>query len=133
MDSRDRLIARINALPVEALRFSLLGSLKVGGFDELSPLTWDELALELSDLDRARIERAFEPGKWRDRCARWVLRGLEPTRAIRKTEVDREIVAEHAPVVSARPQRSKPKAGKAASASVVSLDEYRRRLASAAR
>lgn len=82
-------IERINNTPVDDLCFKDFLRLKVGGRDEFSALWGKRLESKVSQDILARLQETFPHDRKSQHSAiRWVLRGLETTRAIRKVETD---------------------------------------------
>lgn len=85
-----RLLEKINSTDHDNLRFRDFRDLKCGR-DKYSSLRGLDLYMYIGDADReALLASDLDPSS-RDAAARWVLRGLEVSRAIRKITVDLEV------------------------------------------
>lgn len=80
----------LNATPMERLSFKDFRGLKIGR-DSLSRQQISSLQGQVSQQDREAVEAAFEHPKDRAVCYRWILRGLETDRSIRKVNTDKEV------------------------------------------
>ena len=91
----------INNTPMDHLRFKDFTALKVGRSDEFSAIRGKKLEARISLDLLAEIQKALPHDfKSQHSAIRWVLRGLELYRAIRKVKTDGEVSAnaEHARV-----------------------------------
>ena len=97
---REQRIRDINATPLDKLSEDELLVLAVGALDNVSRLKGDSLRKLISVEDAEAIEAEFEekPRWWRDGAMRWVCRGLEVRRAIRKVKADMEYNNDNEPV-----------------------------------
>lgn len=85
-------IDRINNTPMDALRFKDFVRLKVGGYDQFSALRGKTLESKVSpDIITTIREALPHDRKSQHSAIRWVLRGLEVSRAIRKVKTDLEV------------------------------------------
>ena len=84
-------VARINARSMAKLRFKDFASLKVGGRDAFSRLKGAGLDAIIPPGNVATIHVALEDEDARDQAKRWVARGLQVDKAVRKVKVDAEI------------------------------------------
>lgn len=85
-------IDEINATLMNQLRFRDFAELK-SGRDSFSRLKLAQLATMVSCSDVAAVEAAFEHDRERASCYRWILRGLNQDKAVRKVKTDAEITA----------------------------------------
>ncbi len=83
-------IQYLNATPMASLRFKHLRDLKVGR-DNFSEIRIDTLRSMISRQHVDVIESTFANPKYQVTCMRWVLRGLEIDKAIRKVSTDNEV------------------------------------------
>ena len=85
-------VRRINATSMAKLRFRDFRSLRVpGGRDRFTNLRGEALRASISPEQLAAIvERISEP-RYQDTACRWIHRGLETDRAIRKALTDWEV------------------------------------------
>jgi hypothetical protein len=85
-------IERINNTSMDALRFKDFLGLKVGGHDQFSALRGKNLESKVSQDILTSIQDALPHDRKSQHSAiRWVLRGLEANRAIRKVKTDLEV------------------------------------------
>lgn len=80
-------IAGINASPMESLRYEDFRALRPGR-DDVSRMRANEVMARISDEDRAAIEEAVREPQYRLSAMRWMLRGLDLDKAIRKAQID---------------------------------------------
>jgi hypothetical protein len=84
-------LQRICSTPIESLSFKDFLSLK-SGRDSFSRVKLPELRTGVSEPDRVCIASAFATDdKAQASCLRWILRGLDAEKAIRKVQADIEI------------------------------------------
>ncbi|HUY93581.1 MAG TPA: hypothetical protein VMV10_32940 [Pirellulales bacterium] len=83
-------IDEINATPMDQLRFRDFLRLKAGR-DTFSRLKLDALREMVSIIAVREAESAFDDPKQQSVCLRWVLRGLDADKAVRKVKTDLEV------------------------------------------
>jgi len=83
------LIQVINQTPMDQLTTAQLLELRTGGNDQFSNVSFTVLMGLVSEADLTQLQAAF-PHNRRSVCnaIRWMLRGLQLDRAIRKAHVD---------------------------------------------
>ena len=82
---------RIISMPYESLSFGDFAKLK-SGRDSFSGLKLSQLQDGVSGMDRQTVVAAFPQNEASQAsCLRWMLRGLDCRKAIRKVQVDLEI------------------------------------------
>ena len=85
-------IDRLNSQPMEGLRFSDFTGLSVGGSDEFSRVKLSALSERVSHSDFEQVRGKFaNDDKAQASCLRWILRGLNCDKAIRKVSTDNEV------------------------------------------
>lgn len=83
-------IDQINAKPMEQLRFKHFANLK-SGRDKFSRLKLAQLREMISAEAYEAVVAEFGDGKTAEKCLRWICRGLNSDKAIRKVHTDLEI------------------------------------------
>lgn len=83
-------IAYINQMPMERLRFQDFRELKAGR-DEMSKLRHPALRERVGVEAHDAVEAAFDDDRHQATCFRWLLRGLNVDKAIRKVKTDAEV------------------------------------------
>jgi ribonuclease HI len=82
----------VRTTPFEQLRFADFKRLKVGGSDRFSRLGLSQLAASVSaDVSSAIVAAFPEDRPSQEKALRWVFRGLDAKKAIRKVRIDMEI------------------------------------------
>ncbi|MBX9790525.1 MAG: hypothetical protein K2Y37_16520 [Pirellulales bacterium] len=94
-DMRSMDIENLNSSPIETLRFSDFAGLK-SGRDEFSPLSLEQLRERVTAIDVEKVSESFPDLKSQANCLRWILRGLDTDKAIRKVKTDAEVSANSA-------------------------------------
>lgn len=84
------MIDTINATPHEDLRFRDFLCLK-SGRDSFSRIRLKELTTLVSIYALDSVREAFEHESDQAKCLRWILRGLDTDKAIRKVKTDNEV------------------------------------------
>ena len=85
-------IGRLNHVSMEKLRFKDFMKLKVGGQDAFSRKKEGELDGMIDRRDRELVNKEFpDEIEMRTVVKRWVARGLQVAKAIRKVKIDTEI------------------------------------------
>lgn len=85
-------IAYINSLPQKDLKFSHFADLRVGGKDQFSHLSYDEMECWIPDYEKTSLKIIkFKNKKDRTNMLRWFFRGLTEENAIRKVKIDNYI------------------------------------------
>lgn len=86
------LIEYINSTPMELLKFRDFKNLKVGSKDAYSKLGYDALIVKVPVAELKEIQEHLSGDvKAIEQCIRWILRGLNYNKAIRKVKTDLEI------------------------------------------
>jgi hypothetical protein len=83
-------LQRICQTPLESLSFKDYLKLK-SGRDRFSKISLAELQSAVSETDWIAVTSAFADEKVQASCCRWILRGLDVEKAIRKVRADLEI------------------------------------------
>ncbi|MHA1253722.1 MAG: hypothetical protein ACTSRP_27395, partial [Candidatus Helarchaeota archaeon] len=84
-------ISKLNNTPMNKLRFKDFARLKVGGFDKFSKMKMDKLDSIISAEDKILIENELTDENLILQAKRWVARGLEVRKSIRKVKTDQTI------------------------------------------
>ncbi|MFX1519770.1 MAG: hypothetical protein ACFFCD_07610 [Promethearchaeota archaeon] len=84
-------INRLNSKSMKKLRFKDFANLKVGGRDRFSSMKEGELDGIINNNDKAFIESQLNGANLIVVAKRWVARGLQVRKAIRKVKTDEEI------------------------------------------
>lgn len=85
------LINRVNSKPMKKLRFKDFANLKVGGRDSFSKMKEEDLNILIDKDDKKIIESQLNGEKLILTAKRWVARGLQARKAVRKIKTDEEI------------------------------------------
>ena len=96
-------IACTNRMPMERLKFQDFRELKAGR-DEMSRLRLPALRERVGAETRDVVEATFDDDRHQATCFRWLLRGLNVDKAIRKVKTDAE-VSENAAIGKAQKRR----------------------------
>jgi hypothetical protein len=84
---------RVKNSPMGSLSFSHFAKLK-SGFDDYSAMKLPALQKAISEAEQRTVTEAFvDDEKSQAACIRWMLRGLDCAKAVRKIRVDLEISA----------------------------------------
>jgi hypothetical protein len=87
-------IDEINDTPIQDLRFRDFRNLKVpGGRDEYSVLRHEALRGRVGSGEAKEVDMTFSDPRDQTVCYRWILRGLDLPKAIRKVKTDLEIAS----------------------------------------
>ena len=86
-----RQIKSINSTPIGKLKFKDFMNLKTDGIDGFSKMKKEKIEQLLTKEDSERIDRELEKERIRLSAKRWVARGLEVEKAIRKIKTDEEV------------------------------------------
>ena len=84
-------INRLNSKPMKKLRFKDFAKLKVGGRDNFSNMKKEDLDAIIGNDDKKFIVSQLNEEKLILTAKRWVARGLQVRKAIRKVKTDEEI------------------------------------------
>ena len=84
-------INRLNSNPMKKLRFKDFAKLKVGGRDNFSNMKKEDLDAIIGNDDKKFIVSQLNEEKLILTAKRWVARGLQVRKAIRKVKTDEEI------------------------------------------
>jgi len=84
-------IDRLNSKPMKKLRFKDFANLKVGGRDSFSKIKEEDLDVLIGNDDKKLIESQLNGEKLILTAKRWVARGLQARKAVRKVKTDEEI------------------------------------------
>lgn len=85
------IVEQINALSMGRLKFKDFKNLKVDGIDGYSRMKKEKLEVIITKEDSERVDDEFEEERLRLSVKRWVARGLEIEKAIRKIKTDEEV------------------------------------------
>jgi hypothetical protein len=84
-------INRLNSKSMKKLLFKDFANLKVGGRDAFSGMKEEDLDALISDDDKKLIESQLNGEKLILTAKRWIVRGLQSRKAVRKIKTDEEI------------------------------------------
>jgi hypothetical protein len=84
-------INHLNSKPMKKLRFKDFANLKVGGRDGFSSMKEEDLDALIGNSEKAFIESQLNGANLIIVAKRWVARGLQARKAVRKIKTDEEI------------------------------------------